>query len=41
VDNIEVDIGEKRWGGADWTGLVQDREQWRALVSLAKNFQVP
>jgi hypothetical protein len=30
-DNIMVDVREKRWGGMDCTGLVQDREKWRVL----------
>jgi hypothetical protein len=29
------------WGGVDWIGLTQDREQWRALVNAAMNLRVP
>jgi len=25
----------------DWTGLVQDRDRWRTLVSAAMNIRVP
>jgi hypothetical protein len=41
VDNIRMDLGEIGWGGVDWIGLAQDRNQWRALVNAAMNFQVP
>jgi hypothetical protein len=30
VDNVEMDLREIGW---DWTDLVQDKEQWRALVN--------
>jgi hypothetical protein len=26
-----VDLGEVRWGDADWIDLAQDRNRWRAL----------
>jgi hypothetical protein len=32
VDNIEMDVREIGWDGMDWIELVQDRDQWRALV---------
>jgi hypothetical protein len=25
VDNINMDVGEIRWGAVDWIGLTQDR----------------
>jgi hypothetical protein len=28
-------------GGIDWIDLAQDRDQWRALVNMAMNLQVP
>jgi hypothetical protein len=31
--NINVDLRETGWGGMDWTGLAQDKDQWSALVS--------
>jgi hypothetical protein len=41
VDNIKMDLREIGWGGIDWINLVQDRDQWRALVSTVMNLQVP
>jgi hypothetical protein len=31
LENIKMDLREIEWGGVDWTDLVQDRYQWRAL----------
>jgi hypothetical protein len=25
----------------DWINLAQDRDQWRALVNMVKNLQIP
>jgi hypothetical protein len=41
VDNIKLDLGEIRWGGVDWIGLVQGRERYRALVDTVMNNRVP
>jgi hypothetical protein len=41
VDNIRMDLGEVGWGDVDWTGLVQDRNRWRALVNSVLNLRVP
>jgi hypothetical protein len=30
-DNTKVNLGETEWGGVDWSGLAQDRYQWRPL----------
>jgi hypothetical protein len=30
VDNIKMDFRIIGWGGMDWIGLAQDRDQWRA-----------
>jgi hypothetical protein len=34
-------LRELGWGNMDWTALVHGREQWRALVNMAMNLQVP
>jgi hypothetical protein len=41
VDNIKMDIREIGWDSMDWIKLAQDRDQWRALVNMVINFQVP
>jgi hypothetical protein len=41
VDNIKIDLREIGWGGMNWSDLVQDRNQWRALVNMAMNLRVP
>jgi hypothetical protein len=28
-------------GGMDWIDMVQDRDRWRALVSVVMNLRVP
>jgi hypothetical protein len=37
VDNIKMDLREIGWGGMDWIDLVQDGDQWRALVNTVIN----
>jgi hypothetical protein len=41
VDNIKMDLREMCWGGMDWIGLAQDRDQLRALVNTVMNLRVP
>jgi hypothetical protein len=41
VKNIEMDLREIGWDDMDWTGLAQDRDQWRALVNTVINFRIP
>jgi hypothetical protein len=41
VDNIKFDLVEVGWGDADWIGLAQDRDMWRAPVNLVLNLRVP
>jgi hypothetical protein len=41
VGNIKIDLRETGWDGGDWIDLAQDRDQWRALVKVVMNLQVP
>jgi hypothetical protein len=41
VDNIKIDLRETGWDGMDWIDLVQERNQWRGLLSTAMNLCVP
>jgi hypothetical protein len=41
VNNVKIDLREIGWGGMDWIGLAQDRNQWRVLVDTAMNLRVP
>jgi hypothetical protein len=41
VDNIKMDLREIGWGGVDWIDLAQDRDQWRALVNMVMDLQIP
>jgi hypothetical protein len=29
------------WSGMEWIDLAQDRDNWRALVKMVMNLQVP
>ena len=40
-DNIKMDLREVGGGYGDWMELAQDRDRWRALVSMVMNFRVP
>jgi hypothetical protein len=39
VDNIKMDLREMGWDGMDYIDLVQDRDQWRALVNTVMNLR--
>jgi hypothetical protein len=41
VGNIEMDLRGIRWGSVGWIDMVQDRNQWRALVNTVMNLLVP
>jgi hypothetical protein len=36
-----MDLREIGWFGMDWIDRAQDRDQWRALVNMVMNLQVP
>jgi hypothetical protein len=36
-----MDVGEIGWGGMDWIGLTQDRDQLKVLLNAVMNLQVP
>jgi hypothetical protein len=40
-DTIKIDLREIGWDGMDWINLVQDRDQWRALVNTVMKLHVP
>jgi hypothetical protein len=40
-ENIKMDVQDVGGGRGDWMELAQDRDRWRALVSMVKNLRVP
>jgi hypothetical protein len=40
-DNIKMDVQEVGGGRGNWMELAQDRDRWRALMSMVKNLRVP
>ena len=40
-DSINMDLQEVGGGHEDWMELAQDRDRWRALVGMVRDFQVP
>jgi hypothetical protein len=36
-----MDLREIGWDGVEWIDMVEDRDQWRALVNTVLNLQVP
>jgi hypothetical protein len=40
-DNIRMDLREIGWDGMDWIDLLQDRDQWRALVNTVISLAIP
>jgi hypothetical protein len=41
VDNNKIALRDIGWDGMDWIDLVQDRDQWRALVNTVMNLLIP
>jgi hypothetical protein len=39
--NIKMDLQQVGGGYGDWMELAQDRDRWRALVGLVRDFRVP
>ena len=40
-DNIKMGLQEVGGGCEDWMELAQDRDRWRALLSMVMNLRVP
>jgi len=40
-NNNKMDLQEVEGGRGDWMELAQDRDGWRALVGMVRNFGVP
>jgi hypothetical protein len=40
-DNIKMVLQEIEGSHGDWMELAQDRDRWRALVGMVRNFRVP
>jgi hypothetical protein len=39
--NIKMDLQEVGGVRGDWMELAQDRDRWRALVGMVRDFRVP
>jgi len=39
--NIKTDLQEVGGGRGDWMELAQDRDRWRILVGMVRDFRVP
>ena len=40
-DSIKMDLQEVGGGRGDWMELAQDKDKWRALVGMVRDFRVP
>ena len=41
MTDVRMDLQEVGCGYMDWTGLAQDRDRWRTLVSAVMSRRVP
>jgi hypothetical protein len=41
VDDIKMDLREIGCCGMNWIDLVQDKDQWKALLKMVMNLWVP
>jgi hypothetical protein len=41
MDNIKMHLRKIGWDGIHCIDLVQDRDQWRAVVNTAMNLRIP
>jgi hypothetical protein len=45
LEDLDIDgkiiLGKLCVGGVDWMHLAQDRDQWKPLVDVVMNLQVP
>jgi hypothetical protein len=41
VDIFKMDVRDIGWGSMDWIDLAKDRDQWRTVVNMLMNLQVP
>jgi hypothetical protein len=40
-NNIEMDLQEICCDGVDWMDVAENRDKWRALLSMVKKYWVP
>jgi hypothetical protein len=40
-NNIKIDLQKVGGGHGEWMELAQDRDRWRALVGMVRDFRVP
>jgi hypothetical protein len=40
-DNTRTDLREVAWEDVDWMHVAQDKDQWRALVSMVMKLRIP